>query len=119
MAFNVPNEYRIRSGGMRTSDSIGNNGAFFITVGKVTLRVIGSDGFDWEHVSVSLHDRCPTWDEMCAVKSLFWGKDDCVVQFHPPERDYVNCHKFCLHLFKSKKHEFVMPDRFLVGPKGD
>jgi hypothetical protein len=38
-----------------------NNGAFRVPGG---LRVIASDGEGWDHVSVSLPDRCPTWEEM-------------------------------------------------------
>ena len=55
------------------------------------LNIIASDGAEWpyggmawEHVSVSRPDRCPTWDETCAVKRLFWDDEECVLQFHPP-----------------------------------
>ena len=54
------------------------------------LRIIASDGFGWEHVSVSRRDRCPTWEEMCQIKALFWDEDDCVIQYHPPRSEYVN-----------------------------
>lgn len=55
---------------------------------------------DWEHVSASCRNRCPTWEEMCYLKSLFWDDEDCVVQYHPPKSDYVNQAKTCLHLWK-------------------
>src|SRR5262245_54586743 len=52
-------------------------GAFYVR-GKA-LQVIASmacpengDLFLWDHVSVSLSHRCPTWDEMCWVKDLFF-----------------------------------------------
>src|SRR5690349_6482303 len=34
-----------------------------------------SGGEGWEHVSISIpsEDRCPTWEEMCFVKDLFWN----------------------------------------------
>lgn len=85
MTFHVPNKYRIRTGRIGSDDSIGNAGAFEIKLkyGQ-TVFVIASDGAGWEHVSVSRRDRCPTWDEMCQVKAMFWDEDDCVVQFHPP-----------------------------------
>lgn len=38
------------------------------------LRVLVSDSFDeyeFEHASVSLPMRCPTWEEMCKVKLAF------------------------------------------------
>jgi hypothetical protein len=53
----------------------------------------------WEHASVSLRHRCPTWEEMCRVKDLIWAPEDTVMQFHPPKSDYVNRAKYCLHLW--------------------
>lgn len=38
---------------------------------------------EWEHVSISLPKRVPTWAELCFVKSLFWSDDETVLQFHP------------------------------------
>ena len=58
----------------------------------------------WDHVSVSLvgwEHKTPSWDEMCLVKDLFWGEEDCVVQFHPPRSRYVNTHPGVLHLWRN------------------
>lgn len=118
--FHVPNQYRIRSGPFGSDASAGNNGAFFVPLrpGRMPLKIIASDGAGWEHVSVSLPDRCPTWEEMARVKAMFWDADDCVVQFHPPASEYVNNHPYCLHLWRSTRHSFPMPDSLLVGYKG-
>ncbi len=97
-----------------------NNGAFkiYYTDTKTDLFVIASDGHGWEHVSVTVGtQRCPTWGEMCFVKDLFWGKQDCVIQFHPPQSEYVNHHPFCLHLWRKVGYEFPLPDSIFVGPK--
>lgn len=84
MAFHVPEKFRFSGGPLGTDASHGNNGLFFIRVAHgQTLRAIASDGGGWEHVSVSRSDRCPTWEEMCQVKALFWDGDDCVVQTRP------------------------------------
>ena len=48
---------------------------------------------------------------------MFWGDEDCVVQFHPPRSEYVNMHPNCLHLWKQVDAEFSMPDSILVGIK--
>jgi hypothetical protein len=71
----------------------------------------------WEHVSVSRQDRCPLWDEMCQIKSMFWDEDDCVIQYHPPRSEYVNLHKNCLHLWRPIGIELPMPDSIMVGFK--
>lgn len=113
--FKVPECYRVKSGRLGSDISYGNNGLFLID----KLRCIASDGADWEHVSVSLEDRPPRWNEMCKVKDIFWDDEDLVVQFHPVKSDYVNYHPYCLHLWrKSGTNNFVeMPHHLLVGPK--
>lgn len=65
---------------------------------------------EWEHVSASLKNRVPTWEEMCFLKSLFWDDEECVVQFHPPKSEYVNISKTCLHLWRYKG-EFPRPPK--------
>jgi len=114
--FKSPQKFRLPDNFI-TSNA--NNGAFLVKSVKFKrpLRVIASDGGGWEHVSVSLENRCPTWKEMAHIKSLFWGDEDLVIQYHPPEEDYVNVHPFCLHLWrKSGTNDFCeRPDKILVG----
>lgn len=125
MSFKVPEQYRVRAGQLRSElPTHGLNGAFMIPNPKLgsslTLRVIASDGaglIDWEHVSVSLKMRCPTWEEMCYVKGLFWDDEDAVMQLHPPRSDWVNNHQFCLHLWRPLKQSIPLPDSLLVGYK--
>lgn len=80
------------------------------------LRIISSGDADltpasegWEHVSISLPDRCPTWEEMSKVKDLFWRDDETVIQIHPPKDQHVNNHPFCLHLWRNTRAEQPMP----------
>lgn len=117
MAFKVPEKYRIKTGPMGSDESYGNNGQFMITSLKLkrTLGVQASDGMGFEHVSVSLRDRCPTWEEMCFVKDLFWDDEDCVIQYHPPKSEYINCHPYVLHLWRPINAEIPRPPKFLVG----
>ena len=91
------------------------NGVFAVKRRGAILRMIASDGEGWEHVSVSLVDRCPTWDEMCYVKDLFWLSTECVMQLHPPERDHVNNHPFCLHLWRPSADNIPRPPADFVG----
>jgi hypothetical protein len=115
---------RVRDGELASDSSWGAYGAFFVhgPCGE-ELKIIasGADADDvashgWEHVSISTRRRCPNWIEMCFVKDLFWGPEECVVQFHPPKSCYVNNHPFCLHLWRHKDG-FPMPPMILVGLK--
>lgn len=117
--FHVPEKYRFNQKGhqLSTDSSFGNNGAFIVPneFGRVHLQVIASDGENWEHVSVSLPSRCPTWEEMCYIKSLFWDEEDTVVQYHPAKSEYVNVHQYCLHLWRPIGIEFPKPHKDMVG----
>lgn len=118
LGMKVPSEYRVRKGQMGSDDSYGNNGMFIIPYHSYEFTVVASDGEGWEHVSVSLKNRCPNWGEMSYIKSLFWSVTECVVEFHPPASEYVNNHENCLHMWKQVGKEWTMPPSILVGIKG-
>lgn len=132
----APEQYRFKNHpipAFRSDSSSGNNGCFIIPHHRIAgyqYFTIVSDGsfagselVPWEHVSVSVGPigkeatRCPTWEEMCYIKNLFWGPDETVIQFHPPESEYVNNHQFCLHLWRHTKIEIPTPPSITVGVK--
>ena len=91
-------------------------GYFEIKKSGNLYRVIIADGIGWDHVSVSLDKkRCPTWEEMCWIKDLFFDEDEPVMQFHPRKADYKNLAKTTLHLWKFQG-EFPLPDPLMVAP---
>lgn len=77
-----------------------NLNCFIIPFEGRELRVIASDWGNWQHVSVSLKNRCPNWREMCFIKNLFWNEDEECIQFHPKKKEYVNLMQRCLHIWK-------------------
>lgn len=91
-------------------------GWFMIPFEGKTFSVQADGQTDWEHVSVSMRTRCPTWPEMCFIKSLFWDEEETVVQYHPPKSDYVNFAKNCLHLWRFIG-EMPRPPVVYVGPR--
>lgn len=95
-------------------------GVFIVPVYGHHLRCIASTGgldggLVWEHLSVS-HQKAqlPTWNEMCALKDLFWDPEDCVMQLHPPLSEYVNCHPRVLHLWRPVGVEIPRPPKIMV-----
>lgn len=99
-------------------DRLGDAGdgmAVMLKKDNIPLLIIASWGMGWDHVSVSVDGRIPTWDEMCWVKKLFWNKEETVIQYHPSEKDYINNHPFCLHLWKPQKQTIPQPPSILVG----
>ena len=108
---------RVRSGELGSDASYGLAGCFILIgpIGaKLQIMSGGQDGTGWEHVSVSIDHRTPNWREMCWVKDLFWNKDECVVQYHPPASKHINLHPNCLHLWRSVDAAFPMPPMIMV-----
>lgn len=129
MKSKVPPEvekHRLTTGPMKSDSSYGMNGFFMLSLKGQTLAVMVSDGVDWkkggmtgepwEHASVSLMHRCPSWNEMCYVLGLFWNDDETVIQIHPPKEHYVNVHPNCLHLWKPVGIEIPLPPRSTLAP---
>lgn len=145
MSFHVPELARdTQHPILGTTSTDGNNGAFHVESPEPgwKLALICSDATDpdvpeadgWEHVSVHAYRpaapqpegftlasrrlalRTPNWKEMCFVKRLCWDAEDVVVQFHPREAEYVNCHPHVLHLWRHRTREFPTPPAILVGP---
>lgn len=117
----------IREWGDRASTSAyGNNGIFMVPYPghRAMIRCICSDGLGWEHVSVSLEVRIPTWQEMCYVKELFWDDEETVMQLHPPKSEWINNHPYVLHLWRPGGPDAIpgleipRPAGILVGIKG-
>lgn len=111
---------RVRTGYYASRTADGCTGAFEVGA----LCIIASDGTGWEedlppppweHVSVSLATRCPTWEEMALVKSWFWEPEELVIQLHPRESQYVNQHPYCLHLWRPVGVELPEPPPITVG----
>lgn len=113
-------DYRMTHSPFPSSWRDGNNGAFVFIREGVRLCVIASDGGGYDHVSVRVirnPPRCPTWEEMCFVKDLFFHEEECVLQFHPPRKDYVNTHAYVLHLWKKQGVEVELPPSWMTGLK--
>lgn len=113
---------RITVGRYRSKPGSGCTGAY--QVGG--LYIIASDGSGWpkelgepawEHVSVSLYNRCPTWEEMAFVKMGFWEPEEAVMQLHVPRSAHIDCHPYCLHLWRPIGVDIPTPPPITVGAK--
>jgi hypothetical protein len=78
------------------------------------LRVMAASDGEWDHVSVSRGDRCPTWSEMEYVKRRFFEPDEIAVEFHVPPAKHINCHPYCLHLWRPHSMTIPLPPPILI-----
>lgn len=118
--------YREKDGYYGTSPGKKYGKFRFKASGNRLIMVVADNGEEsgWEHVSVSAwrHNthwkkptpEMPTWEDMRLIKSLFWAEEECVVEFHPPESEYVNNTENVLHLWKERGKEFPRPPKILV-----
>ena len=97
-------QYRIPNPVVKQS---GTSGSFKVQAGKRTFFVIASIDYDprcgfLEHISVSHRNEkiLPTWDEMAAIKDLFFLPEEECVQIHPKKSEYVNFVTNCLHIWR-------------------
>ncbi|MDE1904982.1 MAG: hypothetical protein KGH75_00845 [Rhodospirillales bacterium] len=82
------------------------------------LLVLATTGGGWDHVSVSLRNRCPNWQEMEFVKRLFFREQETAMQLHVPPDDHISFHPYCLHLWRPNDgREIPRPPPEMVGPK--
>lgn len=95
----------------------GLGGTFYDKKSRCNLNFIMSWGAGFEHCSVSMPTRCPSWEQMCAIKDAFWNDDEVCMQLHPAKKDYVNNHPYCLHIWKPINEKIPLPPTILVGLK--
>lgn len=79
------------------------------------LRVIASSGEGWDHLSISLEHRCPTWNEMDYVKRMFFKEDEVAMQLHVTPKEHINCHKYCLHIWRPHNEVIPLPPSYFVA----
>ena len=78
-------------------------------------EIAGSEG--WDHVSVSLPNRCPNWPEMAEIKALFFLPEEEAFQLHPAEAENISNHPHCLHIWRPTLQAIPLPPAILVGIK--
>ncbi len=85
---------------------------------KITQLIIDSrimkDGCEWVHLSISHPDSLPTYEELCAAKDWFIGKDKKAIQVFAPSTEHYNHHKYCLHLWHCLDRD-PLPDFRIAG----
>lgn len=95
------------------NDGIG--GKYYDKYSGKFLNFIFSYQMGWEHLSVSMPNKTPSWEQMCMMKNIFWNEDEACVEYHPKKEDYVNNHKHCLHIWKPANEVLPLPPSILVG----
>lgn len=113
------NKCRITEGPLASKPADGFNGMFAMRMQGKPVLIIAADGMGWKHVSMTIQGEPtpPTWEMMCRLKALFFHPEDCVMQLHPPQSQYVNKHPGCLHLWMPTTPgvKIPQPPNFMVG----
>lgn len=110
---------RLMITGRGKGDTVAFGGYYMDIESDKKLNFIFSVQMGWEHLSVSMPNKTPSWEQMCRMKDIFWGEEECCVQYHPKKSEYVNCHPHCLHIWKRNDGEYLTPPSLLVGFKNE
>lgn len=95
---------------------IGEDGCTgFVGASSTRMRFIASWGGGWDHVSVSLPGRCPTWNEMDLAHKLFFLPNEWAVQYHVPIEKNISLHPYCLHIWRPQEEVLPIPPKEMVG----
>lgn len=112
------NEYR-RPHPLSREKGDSSHGCFVVPYKKTKkvaiLRIVASGSEGWDHVSISLENRCPTWEEMDFVKRLFFKPDEVAIQYHVPVEDHISLHPYCLHLWRPHRVAIQMPPKWMIA----
>jgi hypothetical protein len=80
----------------------GMDGAKYMREDGLAVIMSGSvaeDGKRWLHVSLSRRDRLPNWGDIKHVRDVFLGPEKTAYQIIAPKSEWVNIHRYCLHLW--------------------
>ena len=97
----------------------GFGGTFYDKKSRCYLNFIMSWGAGWEHCSISMPTRCPSWEQMCSMKELFWEDNETCIEYHPAKEDYINNMPYCLHIWRPINKELPKPPSLMVGLKNN
>lgn len=91
-------------------------GVFEIPIPRTgaVLKVVASSGDDWDHLSVSLPNRCPNWIEMEFAKRKFFNPEEVCMQLHVAEADHLSIHPHVLHIWRPQKKKIPLPPKEFV-----
>jgi hypothetical protein len=82
-------------------------GVFRIPFGGRDFMCVASADEGWDHVSVSLPNRCPSYPEMDFIKRRFFKDDEVAMQLHVAVKDHISLHPYALHLWRP--HDLSIP----------
>lgn len=114
--LNELNEFRRVDWELRAVGAMGDKsaGCFVVPCDGVELAVMASTGKGWDHLSISVKDRCPTWGEMEHVRKLFSKSHEIYFQVGVPAKDHINNHPYCLHWWRRQNREIQLPPSIMV-----
>jgi len=94
---NIPTGFRLVR---HEPDGFGEQKHFVTETGlSVIVGTEVHDGRPWLHVSLARRDRLPAWADVVLAKEVFVGIEANAIMPFPPRSEWVNKHRYCLHLW--------------------
>lgn len=65
----------------------------------VNCKIVITIDNNLSHLSISCANRLPTYEELKAARYGLLPDNIYMAQIFPPQKEFVNVHPFCLHLY--------------------
>lgn len=79
--------------------------------------IVGKENGLW-HLSISHHDRYPTWDEIHKARYSLLSRSKNFAMLLPPPEQYVNANENCFHLYELTEKEIKNIQKAKGGEDG-
>lgn len=89
-------------------------GAWGVAAHIGDMMLIVSVGAGWDHCSVSLPYRVPSYEEMKWIKRLCFRDDEWAMELHAPPSKHINRHPYVLHLWRPHDVPIPTPPEIMV-----
>jgi hypothetical protein len=103
----IKNQWDVVNRAWRVKRGVFRNGLILASVATYEHQV-------WYHVSFSLKDKVPTYEQMMFVKEAMFSPSNKVIQVLPARSEHYNLHLDCLHLWTCLEGD-RLPDFRTLG----
>lgn len=73
----------------------------------VSIDDYGHEDGNWLHISISRASRLPSWADLVTARDELGYRDWFFMQMLPPARNWLNVHKYTMHLLSRLDRETV------------
>lgn len=110
----MKNLYSLKAPRLKAVELGDDGGIFKWRHNGKNFTIVASFGGGWDHVSVDASGLIPSWEDMAAIKDMFFEPEETVIEYHPAKSQYVNLAQDTLHLWRPQDEQIPVPPIWMV-----